>query len=120
MAFRSACVPRSVIVAVPLAPAKIVALPASVTLTVPLVALSWTSMFPLASTSLTVIALPLPLEKTSVAPLATVCAPGTVFTGASFVAVTVKLKLVAPIEPPAPSLTVNVKPSAAVSEPLWV
>jgi hypothetical protein len=88
-ALMSATVPRTVIVAVPSAPAWKArpAVPASVS--VPLVTARVTSTR-LAPESRSAIEtwLPLPALKTSAASSFRVCATGTVFTGASFTAVT--------------------------------
>ena len=98
------CVPLSVSVALPLAPALIAAPPASVTLSVPWLTVSCV-LARLPSTSLTLIGLPLALLKASAVSSLTVCAPGTVLTGASLV--TVIVKLAACEVPPSPSLTVT-------------
>ena len=66
-------------------------------LTVPLPALSVTATnAPPASASPMTIPLPPALEKTKAVPSDMLCAPGTVLSGASFTAVTVKLKLCPP------------------------
>ena len=58
-----------------------------------------------ASTSLMLIWLPLPLEKTSVVSSLTLCAPGMEFTGASLTALTVMLTVsVSESAPPLPVL----------------
>jgi hypothetical protein len=78
-----ACVPDRVSVELPLAPALIVAPPATLTVTVPFVTVSCV-VARLPSTSFTEIP---PIE--SAVSSFTVCAPGTVFTGLSFTALTV-------------------------------
>ena len=91
-----ACVPLNVSVPVPFAPALIVAPPARLTFSVPLPTVSCV-VARLPSTSVTLT----PAIDSAVSS-ATVCAPGTVFTGASFTAVTV-------------SATVSISVSAAAS-----
>ena len=80
-----AWVPARVRVPVPFAPALIVAPPARLTVTVPLPTVS-AVVARLPSTSVT----ESPLIDSAVSSL-TVCAPGTVFTGASFTAATVSV-----------------------------
>ena len=79
----SACVPDKVRVFVPLAPALMVAAPDNVTVSVPLVTANCT-VLKLPSASVT----EMPPIASAVSSF-TVCAPGTVFTGASFTAPTV-------------------------------
>ena len=82
----SASLPDTVRVAVPSAPALMVAAPASVTVSVPFTTVNWVlARFPSTSVTLMVFA---PVNASAVSSF-TVCAPGTVFTGASFTAVTV-------------------------------
>ena len=102
-----ACVPESVRVELPLAPALIVAPPARLTFNVPLVTVSCV-VARLPSTSLTLT----PLIESAVSSL-TVCAPGTVFTGPSFTELTV-------IETASESVTPlpSVDRTVSVSEPL--
>ena len=84
----SASLPLIVRVFVPLAPALMLALPLKVTLRVPLPTVSWV-LARLPSTSVTVIRLP-PVMASAVSS-ATVAVAGTVFTGASLAAATVRL-----------------------------
>jgi hypothetical protein len=102
-----ACVPDSVRVEEPLAPAPIVAPPARLTVTVPLVTVSCV-VDKLPSTSLTLMP---PIGK-AVSSL-TVCAPGMLFTGPSFTEVTA-MATAAESVTPLPSVDTTV----SVSEPL--
>ena len=96
-----ACVPASVSAPLPLAPAPMVAPPARLTVSVPLPTDSAT-VPTLPSRSLTL----MPPIASAVSSF-TVCAPGTVLTGASLALVTVTL-MTWVSKPPAPSLTCTV------------
>ena len=73
-------------------------------------------MWPLpASTSATLIAVPVPEPKIRSVSSSVDCAPGTLCTGASLTGFTVILNVVSARLPPAPSDTVNVKLSLVVS-----
>ena len=76
----SACVPETVSVAEPLAPALMAAAPCSVTFTVPLSTVSWT-LETLFSSSVTEIRLPLPAENASGVSSVAPCGPGTLLKG---------------------------------------
>ena len=100
-----ACVPESVRVEDPLAPALIVAPPARLTFSAPLVTLSCV-VERLPSTSLTLT----PAIESAVSSF-TVCAPGTLFTGPSFTALTVIATLSESVAPLV-SVDSTVRPSA--------
>ncbi len=107
----SAIVPRKVMAAVPSPPATNVRPVVWARFSVPLAATRSTSMGDTpASTSLT--AMTLAPENTTGVFSPVVSGPGTVFTGASLTAVTVKLKL-CPASTFVPSSRVKVKPSVA-------
>jgi hypothetical protein len=98
-----ACVPESVSVELPFAPALIVAPPARLTVTVPLVTVKRV-VERLPSTSFTLIVFG-PVNVSAVSSF-TVRAPGTVLTGASFTAVT-SMRAMAALDVPLPSVTVT-------------
>ena len=87
---------------------------------VPLVEESVTWMaLPPASTSDTEMALPLEVEKTRFVSSATVCVPGTLFTGASLTALTVMLTVSVSLSgPPAPVLPLSLAVTVSEAEPL--
>ena len=109
--FRAVVEPLTVTVAVPLAPPATVR-PVVASDTVPLVAVKVTVSVAL-SASLT-----LTPATARVPSSATVSGPGTALTGASFTGVTAMAN-VAGASVFVPSETVNVNPSAVVSDPSW-